>query len=272
MISIIIPTKNEERNIAACLEALSWSDDIVVLDAFSTDRTVDLARQHGARVIQKDFASESDRQNFIVEGIPFKHPWVYHSDADEIVPDDLRDELLAVVKQEVSAPTCSAYRLRYRNHFMGRWIRHCSTYPVWVTRLFMPGRIRWQRLINTIPVVDGRIGELKCHFDHYSFNNGLEAWFAKHNRYSTHEAIEGGKMPPFSLTDVRCMFCGAYERRQALKTLAFSLPFRPEIVFVYRYLFRLGFLDGYPGFLFCRMMACYETMIVAKQAVNRHQH
>jgi len=271
MISILVLTKNESRNIGRCLHSLSFSDDVVVLDSFSTDDTVAIAESLGARVYQRNFDDWSSHQNYAVSNLKFKHQWVYYSDADEVVTPELRDEILAVIKRETETPLHSAYRVRYKNMLFGRWIRHCSTYPVWVTRLFRPQHITWQRLVNPIPIVQGSTGHLQQHFVHHSFENGMAAWFDKHNRYSSQEALEALALPPLSWRNATDLFTTSVKRRQALKRISFALPFRPELHFIYRYVLRLGFLDGYAGFLFCRMMACYETMIVAKEVEARHR-
>src|SRR5688500_16982942 len=91
--SVLILTLNEEDNLPRCLEALRWSDDVVVLDSFSTDRTVELAKAAGCRVVQRAFDNWSAHQNFAVETIPFKHPWVYYIDADEIMTAELAEEV-----------------------------------------------------------------------------------------------------------------------------------------------------------------------------------
>src|SRR5437016_2752751 len=96
MISILILTLDEEENLPACLESLKWSDDIVVLDSFSNDKTVDIAKAAGARVIQRQFDNWAEHQNWALENISFKHRWVYYSDADEIVTPELREEMLGI--------------------------------------------------------------------------------------------------------------------------------------------------------------------------------
>lgn len=263
-LSILVLTLNEEGNLAGCLQSVKWSDDIVVLDSFSTDRTVKIAEEMGARVVQRRFDNWSAHQNWAVRNIQFKHPWVYYSDADEIVPSELRDEMLAVTSD--SSATSVAYRLRYKNFFCDRWIKHCGIYPVWVLRLFRPDKIHWERLVNPVPVIQGVEGRLEHHFHHYSFNKGLEAWFAKHNRYSSQEAEEGIKTITNGFDDWAGLF-GLWDgsrRRRALKELAFRLPFRPTLRFLYMYLLRLGFLDGWAGLTYCRLLSFYEYMIVLK--------
>jgi len=261
-VSILILTLNEERNIAACLESVKWSDDVVVLDSFSTDRTVEIARSFGARVIQRKFDNWSSHQNWALKEIPFKNRWVYYSDADEIVPPELRDELLGIAADTSLKP--AAYRLRYKNFFCGRWIRHCGIYPVWVMRFFQPDKVRFERIVNPVAVVDGEEGRLANHFHHFSFNNGLQAWFEKHNRYSQQEAVESLHSVRGARLDWGALIGNAVARRRLLKELSFRLPCRPILRFVYMYLFRLGFLDGWQGYTYCRLLTIYEYMIVLK--------
>lgn len=263
MVSVLILTLNEEGNLPACLESVAWSDDVVVLDSFSTDSTCDLARAANARVVQRKLDDWASHQNWAVENIPFQHPWVYYTDADEVVTPELRDELLAIAADPDH--TAVAYRVRFKNQFMGRWIRHSSLYPTWVLRFFRPEKVRWERLVNPVAVVDGPQGRLEGHFLHYSFNKGLAAWFDKHNRYSTQEAAEAMKSVrgrTLRLGDV--LAADPVRRRRALKELSWRMPFRPLLRFLYMYVLRLGILDGWAGFTYCRLIAMYEYMIDLK--------
>jgi glycosyltransferase involved in cell wall biosynthesis len=261
---------NEEVNLPRCLDFLKWSDDIVVLDSFSTDRTVEIAKAAGVRVVQRKFDNWAAHQNWAVQNIPFKHPWVYYSDADEVVTPELRKEMLDVVSRQ---PAEVVFRVRFKNMFMGKWIRRSSLYPTWVTRLFRPGKIRWEREANPVAIVDGATGFLQEHFLHYSFNKGIAAWLEKHNAYSSHEARESLK----SLAQGRLSLGGLFsanapERRRALKELSFRLPCRPALRFLYMYGLRLGFLDGVAGYHYCRLLAFYEYLIVLKmKEIRRRQ-
>src|SRR5262245_54927071 len=129
-ISTLIMTLNEEENLPACLRSLTWCDDIVVLDSFSSDRTVEIAREAGARVFQRAWDSELGQRMYGLREVPFKHPWVYTPDADEVTPDDLRDEMLAIAA-DPERPE-ALFQARYKNIFMGRWIRRSSLYPTWI--------------------------------------------------------------------------------------------------------------------------------------------
>ena len=263
-ISVLILAKNEEENIGRCLASVAWSDDIVVLDDGSSDRTVDIARQHGARVVCHSAGGERAQRTHSLREITFRYPWVYNPDADEVTPAELRDEMLRVVadagRQEV------AYRVRFRNMFMGRWIKHSSIYPTWVVRLFRPDKVTFRREINLNYEIDGPEGRLQAHFEHYSFNKGLKEWFAKHNHYSDLEACEALKEIGQGSVDWGGMFCFAdpARRRKALKNLAWRLPGRSVVVFFYLLIVRRGFLDGRAGFNYCLLRGIYETMIDLK--------
>ncbi len=270
MISVLILTYNEEDNLPGCLESLRWCDDLFVLDSFSTDRTVEMARAAGARVVQRRFDNWSAHQNWALQNIPFRHPWVYYSDADERVTPELREELRAMALDPCQ--TNVAYRLRYKNYFLGRWIRHCGIYPTWIMRFFRPEKVRWERLVNPAAVVDGPEGRLQGHFEHYSFHKGLAAWFDKHNRYSGQEAEEGLKSLSNGAFHWHDLFTSSpATRRRALKELSFRLPFRPTLRFLYMYLWGRGFLDGYAGFTYCRLLSIYEYMIVLKMRETRRR-
>lgn len=262
MISVLILTLNEEANLPACLESVKWSDDIIVFDSFSTDRTVEIAQSAGARVVQRACDNERDhrRASLLLE---FKYPWVYNPDADEVTPPALRDEMRRVVADPARREV--AYRVRFKAMFCGRWIKHSSLYPTWVVRLFKPNQVSFERSINLRYVVNGLEGRLQNHFEHYSFNKGINAWLEKHNRYSGQEAVESLR----SLSSHQLRWEELFDRdpvlrRRALKELSFRVPFRPTLRFFYMYLCRLGFLDGRAGFNYCRLLSMYERMIVMK--------
>ncbi len=268
-ISALIMTWNEEINLPACLASLSWCDDIVVLDSFSTDRTVEIAREAGARVVKRRYDTEDRQRMFGLTKIKFKHDWVYTPDADEVTPDDLRDEMLKIAADPTRPE--AMFKARYKNMFMGKWIRHSSLYPTWITRMVRPDRVRFERQVHSVGVADGPTGLLKSHFIHYSFNKGIEAWYDKHNRYSSVEAnlaaaraeqkIDGGEL-----------FSGRSDvRRRGLKRLSYHLPFRPTLRFVYMYILRGGFLDGWPGYVYCRLISGYEFMILLKTAERQRR-
>lgn len=261
-VSVLILTLNEERNLQRCLASVCWSDDIVVFDSFSSDRTVEIARAAGARVFQRQFDNERDHRTASLR-LPFKYPWVFNPDADEVTTPELRREIVATV--QVNNRPEVAFRVRFKNMFMGRWIKHSSLYPTWVMRLFRPEAISLERLTNLRYVVHGPEARLQNHLLHYSFEKGLDAWFAKHNRYSSLEAVEAiQSLNQSSVAIGNLLTRDPVRRRRALKELSFRLPCRPTLRFLYGYILRRGFLDGRPGLEYCKLLATYEYMIVSK--------
>lgn len=262
-VSLLILTLNEEDNLPRCLESVRWCDDVVVYDSFSTDRTVEIAQAAGphVRVVQRRFDDWSTHQNWAVANIPFKHRWVYYSDADEVVTP----ELVQAIGNVVSDPSRRevAFRVRRRELLWGRWLRHASMYPVWILRLFRPGKIRWERLVNPVAVIDGPVGTLNRDILHYSFSKGLSAWVNKHVDYAQFEAQEVLRSTRTNTFDPGGLFAvgDPVRRRKALKTLSFHMPFRPLLRFVYMYVLRMGFLDGRAGLTYCRLIMMYEFMI-----------
>ena len=262
MISTLILTKNEEVNLPRCLGALHWCDDIVILDSGSTDRTVELAKAAGARVFTREWDNER-RQREFSRSLPFKYSWVFNPDADEIPTENLIEEMQRAVRN--CGEETAVFRLRRRDMFLGKWIKRSSLYPTWLVRLFRPERIKFDREINLTIEYEGNQEFLQGHLLHYSFSNGVAAWITKHNRYSDFEATE----------TVKCRLTAEFTlkgalsrdptiRRRALKELSQRLPGRPCLRFVYMYFYRLGFLDGNAGLVYCLLVSFYELMIVVK--------
>lgn len=268
-VSVLILTLNEEINLADCLASCAWSDDIVVFDSLSSDRTVDIARERGARVVQRPFDNYAAQRNAALGTVTYKHPWVLMVDADERVPADLAAEIAAVVAR--AGDEVALFRMRRKDYFLGKWLRRSSGYPSWFGRLARVGRVRVEREVNEEYIADGRIGHLQAHLHHYPFNRGIAYWIERHNRYSTMEAaakmsLERGRIALGGLVNG-----DPIDRRRTLKQLLYLVPFRPQIVFFYLYIVRLGILDGRAGFYFSRMRATYELLIDLKVIENRRR-
>jgi glycosyltransferase involved in cell wall biosynthesis len=261
-VSILILTLNEERNISACLDAVAGFDDVVVLDSMSSDRTREIAASRGARVVERPFDNWASHQNWAMANVPFRHPWVFYLDADERMTPALRDEIAAIASDPSRAEV--AFYCGRKNYFMGKWIRHAMP-PGMIMRFFRPERIRFERLVNPVPVIDGPHGYLRNLFEHYNFSKGLTEWIDKHNKYSLFEAMEGMKLRKDGDARLSALVSGdPFERRRALKELSFRMPLRPVAKFLWMYLLKLGFLDGRAGYTYCRLQSMYEYMIVVK--------
>lgn len=265
MISVLVLTYNEEANIEQCILSLPWRQDLHVLDSHSSDRTVTIAKALGARVTSRAFDGYASQRNAGL-ALPFKNEWVVMLDADERMTRELAQE----IEKEIAAagPDVAMFRVRRRDMFMGRWLRRSSGYPTWFPRVLRIGKVRVAREINETYTADGEARQLRGHVDHFPFNKGMDWWFERHNRYSTMEAQlllqRSHRVVPLSISN------DPSDRRAAAKALAYGLPLRPYLAFVYLYIVRGGFLDGRPGWVYANMRLAYEIMINAKKAYCEH--
>jgi glycosyltransferase involved in cell wall biosynthesis len=264
MISVLILTLNEENDIAACLKSVAWCDDIHVFDSYSTDKTVEIARNAGASIMQRTFEGYASQRNAALISCQFRHSWVLLLDADERIPDLLAREMLdSVAKAETSI---SAFRLRRRDFLFGKWLKH-SQLTSFYTRLIRPKCARYEREVNEVLRIKGQIAELAEPFDHFPFSKGVSHWIEKHNNYSSMEAIrwieeqEGREI--FNLS--KALFSkDISERRFHQKGIFYKLPARPLIKWLYMIFCRWSFLDGSAGLTYASLQAVYEYLIVIK--------
>lgn len=262
-VSVLILTYNEEINLPRCVASLSWCNDIVVLDSYSDDNSVNISEKLGAKVFQRKFDNYASQRNFGLTELQFRNPWVLMVDADEEVAPDLVAEIGSVLDDKSNADV-SLFRMRRKDYFLGRWIRRSSGYPTWFGRLIRLGHVRVERTINEQYVTDGPVGYLQAHLLHYPFNKGFSSWFDRHNRYSTMEAEILSTASDNGFTLKHLFSADPVTRRGALKQYIYNMPGRPLIVFAGLYFFRGGFLDGLPGLVFCLLKFIYECMISCK--------
>ncbi len=266
MISVLILTRDEERDLPGALTSVAWSDDIHVLDSHSTDATIALALAAGAHVAQRSFDNYAAHRNFGFT-LPFKHPWLLILDADERPTPALSAEMQRCVAA-ASAET-SGFRLHRRDFFFGTWLRHAQLTPLYI-RLVRPERSRWTRSINEVLEVDGLIADLIEPLDHFPFSKGIAHWIDKHNRYSTMEAqlihSQSGLQRP-SLRTALGLGPGDpdfHTRRLHQKALFYKLPGRPWIKWGYMMFVRGALLDGPAGLAYATLQSFYEYLIVLK--------
>jgi glycosyltransferase involved in cell wall biosynthesis len=262
-ISVLVLTKNEEQDLPGCLQSLAWSDDVHVLDSISTDNTAEIAVWSGANVISRAFDNWSSHQNWALRNIDFKYEWVYYSDADERVTPGL----VVAMREAVGNPGGNvAFRIQRRDYLLGRWLKHVPP-SAFNIRLFRPECVEYERVINPVTKVNGPVGDISAHFDHYPFSKGLAHWLERHNRYSTMEAeqIVGGGPSDLQFKPLQAIVArDKNQRRFHQKELFYRLPFRPSLMFLLLYVGRLGFLDGRAGLVYARLRSIYEYMIVLK--------
>lgn len=263
MISVLILTKNEEQDLPGCLASVAWSDDVHVLDSMSTDRTEEIALAAGARVTKRPFDNWAAHQNWAMEHVPFRHAWVFYLDADE----RMTPELVAAVRAAAAQPgDAVAFRVQRRDFFLNTWLKHVQTSPFYL-RLFRPGSMRYERLVNPISLPQGPVGQVPGYLDHFPFSKGVSAWLARHNSYSSFEAAQivenRARHARFS---VAAAFRAKdfHERRFHQKELFYRTPARPLVKFAILYLLKRGFLDGRAGFTYAVLQSIYEYMIVLK--------
>jgi glycosyltransferase involved in cell wall biosynthesis len=264
-VSVLICTRNEERNLGACLKSVSWADDCVILDSYSDDATVNIAQERGVRVVQREFDNFSAHKNWALENINFKHDWILIVDADERVTPELAREIADLV---ASQPRYHGYYLARQNWFAGTWIKHGGWYPDWNLRLLRRGCGRYEeRLVHEHILLDGSPGYLHHPLIHYDYK-GIERYFERHNVYSSLEAVEAYRTlnsadQPLGLP--AALRARGPERRRFLKNLAYRyLPGRSLFKFVWMYFFKLGFLDGRMGFRYCLLHTFYDYQISLK--------
>lgn len=238
-LTVLIPTYNEERNIAPAIESARWADEIFVVDSFSTDATADIARQMGARVVQHEYVNSATQKNWAIPQA--SHEWVMVLDADERITPELRDEILAFLEEPGQTAGLRIFRF---NHFMGKPIRYCGWQDDSVLRVFPRDKGRYlDREVHADVVLDGPVKVLDSKLYHYTFE-GFEQYMRKFDRYTT---------------------WAAGDRAKRTKSVGFSqLAFRPMWRFFKQYVLRGGFLDGRAGFIICALAAFSVFLKYAK--------
>lgn len=231
-LSAIIITLNAARQLEACLSALAFADEIVVVDSGSSDETAAIARKFNAKLIHEPWRGFGPQKQFAVAQA--RHDWVLCIDADERVDAPLREEILATLQ----APRHFAYEMPRRNRFMGRWLRHGEGYPDYNLRLFHRAHARWSDdAVHEHVLTHTPIGRLRGDLLHES-EIDIATYLDKQNRYTSLQAEK--------------MFAAG--RRATI----FNLLGNPLLRFIRMYFFRLGMLDGVPGLIHI-VIGCFNT-------------
>lgn len=249
-LSVIIITYNEEENIKHCLESVQWSDEIIIVDSFSNDKTVEIAKEFTSKVFQNKWTNFSQQKNLALGKTSSE--WVLNIDADERATPELKEEILTILNSEFQS--FDGYYIPRRNHYLGRWIRHCGWYPDYKLRLFQRGKGRFnERMVHESVVVEGRKGYLKSCLNHYSYKN-LSDHLRRIDKFTSLAAEE--------------MFTNG--KRAGV----FDLLFRPLTRFIKMYLIKKGYLDGIYGlivsiiggfYVFTKYLKLWELLKARKQ-------
>jgi glycosyltransferase involved in cell wall biosynthesis len=261
-VSVIVPVRNEARNLPRCLESLAGFGEVYVVDSESTDDTVAIVQSRGVKVVQFHYAGGwPKKRQWAMDTLPLAYDWILLLDADEALTPELVEE----IRRALQNPEVNGYSIRLQMYFLGRVLRHCDA-SFWKLSLFRKGRGRFEcRLKDQDPsmadieihehvVVDGPTAELRHALVHHNVDS-LSRYILKHNEYSNWEA-RVLLQPEGAPGAVRADLLGTQaERRRWLKRNLYRLPGSPALLFLYRYVFCLGFLDGAPGLIYCAFQA-----------------
>ncbi|MFB6212837.1 MAG: glycosyltransferase family 2 protein [Candidatus Magasanikbacteria bacterium] len=278
-ITAIVLTYNEEVNLSHCLSNLKpHVDEIIVVDSYSEDKTVEIAEEYTDKVVQHEFENQAQQFNWALESQDIKNEWIFWIDADEWVTEDLWKELYKKLPQ--TSEEVTGFYMKRRVYFLNRWIKHGGYYPTWILRLFRKNKAKSENreVDEHVKLLEGRAQRLENDFVDQN-RKGIKAWIDKHNDYSTREARERIKMQKQEndpdLGDQP-------EKKRKMKRLYNNLPlfFRSFLYFIYRYIFRLGFLDGKEGLIFHFLQGfwhqftidakIYEQKKVSEQSSNEN--
>ena len=259
-VSVILAVRNEAKNLPRCLQALKDVGEVYVIDSQSTDETVGIARSHGATVVQFHYQGGwPKKRQWAMDTLPMAYGWILLLDADEVLTPELTDEIRTAIQN----PSIDGYYVMLRTWFLGRTLRHGDV-ALWKLSLFRRGEGRYEcRLkdqdasmadmeVHEHVVVEGATAKLRNPLVHHNVES-LSRYIQKHDEYSNWESrvlLEGDdkELPP-------SLFGTQAQRRRWLKRKLFAVPGSPVLLFLYRYVWRLGFLDGAPGLIYCGFQA-----------------
>lgn len=261
-ITALVPTFNEEHNIGECLSCLTWADEIIVVDSFSTDRTVEIANGFTDAVYQHEYVNSATQKNWAMDNLPIKGDWTIIVDADErIVP-----ELAAEIQEALATNRAdyAGYFINRRNYFCGKWIRGCGWYPSYNLRLFRTGRGHYEdREVDADLCVEGKVGYLGRDMLHFTYPT-ISDFIKKIDRYTRWEAAERSKIQPEhqGVDDMRGQSVGWRLKRWVKRTCPAGL--KPLVVYLYMYLWERGFTDGRHGLMLSRLYSYQEFLVNAR--------
>ena len=239
-LSVLLPTYNEEDMIKDCLESVKWADEILVVDTFSTDHTLEIAREYGARIIQHEYINSAKQKNWAIPQC--KYEWVLQIDADERLDLQTQREIQTIMISPAS--DIDGYMIRRKNHMFGQWIRTMDAYPGWRLSLFKRDVGRYQdKEVDAVVIVPGEVGKLQGHVLHYGFES-ISHRLKSLDRYTRYESDE--------------------REKQGRHYSWFNVTVRPFAAFIYYYIFKLGFLEGTRGIILAYLKSDFLFWTYAK--------
>lgn len=259
----VVLTLNEEKDLARALSSLKWCDELLVVDSGSKDRTGEVAEQCGAQFVEHLQTQPfliTEQRNWALDQAGLTSDWVLFLDADEEVSPALAELIRYCVSSQLSI---DAYELTPRYWFLGRWLKRTQGYPNWHPRLVRRGFVTFAGGVWETFVPNARVGRISLPYEHYAFSKGMDDWLDRHIRYANWEANEvilaSQKSQPNSVNRYKNY------RSPRLRRLANHLwILRAPLRFFQKYIFQLGFTEGWQSFLFCCMMATYDLITTIK--------
>jgi len=238
-VSVAIITKNEERNIKKALESVKDFEEIVIVDAFSEDKTLDICRKYTDKIFQYEWQGFAKQKQLAIDKTTLS--WVFVLDADERVTEPLKKEIMKKIKEDKDG-----YFIPRKNFFLGRWIKHSGWWPDYTLRLFKKekGKVELREVHEKI-IVDGKIGYMKEPLLHYTYQN-IEEFIKKMNNYASLSAQE------------------IVKRNPSQYKIFYKMIFSPCFTFLKMYVFRLGLLDGIRGLILAMLYSFYGFLKYVK--------
>ncbi len=258
-LSIVILTKNEEEDLPECLDSLAWCEDLHVLDSGSSDSTLEIADSRGIGISVNEFGSFAQQRNWALDNLSLASKWVLFLDADERSTSAFQADILRSVAN--ADESIAGFFCCWKLMLEGIWLRRSDAFPRWQMRLIRQGRMRFKNVGHGQKEtgVKGQLGYVREPYLHHPFAKGWTHWFSKHEGYAKQEAEERLRKP---LRKRDLFATHSSIRNTALKKFVVRVPGWPFLRFLHAYMWRMGFLEGRPGFRYCRNIAHYEAMVV----------
>ncbi|MGK6312905.1 glycosyltransferase family 2 protein [Neorhizobium sp. DT-125] len=275
MVAVLILTYNEERHIGRAIESVSsFASEVFVVDSFSTDRTVEIARSLGAVVLSNPWTNYSKQFQWGLDNAPITADWVMRLDADEVIEPELAREI--VEKFPGLGPDIVGVNLKRKHIFLGRWIRHGGRYPLILTRIWRKGqgRIEDRWMDEHVIVWGGRTVLFDAPFSDHNLND-LGFFTEKHNKYATREAVDVlNRRYGLFAEDVRLTSDGSSLQASAKRFIKeriynrISFPLSTLGYFLFRYVIQLGFLDGREGLIYHFLQGYWYRFLVGAKVLE----
>ena len=243
-ITVLMISLNEDRNLPDVLKNLSgWANEVILLDSYSNDKTVDIALSFGIKVFQRKFKDFGDQWNFAISMKSISNPWIMKLDPDERLSDELKDNIKSTLKN----PKKTGYEITRSLWFMGKRLHVNQS----ILRIWKKGSCSFSNVtVNEHPLINGSTGYIKGNLDHYD-SPDLHHWLEKQNKYSSLEAINSFTDKNFAVQPR--LFGNKLERRIWFKKIYSKIPFRHLIYFTYCLLVQGSIRSGYIGYIWAKL-------------------